>query len=258
MTYASFTGFKVSRYTDMRLAQLKSLKVLTFQRNPTFTGRYREFGHLFKIFFKNVGHDCPHAALLGLGGIGKTQIAVEFAYRIQEQFPEVSIFWVQANDATSFEASYRKIADQLGIPLDIDDLNIRARVNEKLSQDDSGKWLMVVDSADNPILNNDKGNTTPLAQLLPSSSFGGILFTTRNLSAATDYYAKSNVITVDQMNEREATALLRKGFRDERLVLLEDEGGQRQSFSNICLCCLLLLCKPYTISIRCQLTLRHI
>jgi len=173
-----------------------------------------------QIFFENTEYGCPYAALFGLGGIGKTQIAVEFAYRVQKRSPEHSIFWVQANDATSFEASYRKIAEQLQIPLDTDNLDIKARVNERLSREDAGKWLIVVDSADDPILDNDKGNTTPLVQLLPSSSSGGILFTTRNLSAATDYYAKSNVITVDQMNEREATALLKKGLRDERRLAL--------------------------------------
>lgn len=59
---------------------------------------------------------CPWVALDGLGGIGKTRIALRFAYQIQEMSPECSVFWVQASDPTSFHTSYRKIGQTLGLP----------------------------------------------------------------------------------------------------------------------------------------------
>lgn len=54
-------------------------------------------------------------ALVGLGGVGKTQIALETAYRLRETDPECSVFWVPALDSTSFERAYRDIGRKLGL-----------------------------------------------------------------------------------------------------------------------------------------------
>jgi len=58
---------------------------------------------------------CQRAALVGLGGIGKTQFALQFAFELQKRSPGLSVFWVQASSITSFENSYRAIAGELGI-----------------------------------------------------------------------------------------------------------------------------------------------
>ncbi|KAF5531533.1 hypothetical protein FMEXI_12925 [Fusarium mexicanum] len=39
----------------------------------------------------------------GLGGVGKTQIALEAAYRLRDTDPFRSVFWVPAMDAMTFE-----------------------------------------------------------------------------------------------------------------------------------------------------------
>lgn len=50
--------------------------------------------------------DCQKVAISGLGGIGKTQVALQFAYSVKEGRPEVSIFWVQALSMESFERDF--------------------------------------------------------------------------------------------------------------------------------------------------------
>ncbi|RDW70116.1 hypothetical protein BP5796_08513 [Coleophoma crateriformis] len=214
---------ELKKQKEMDQGRLRSLTEIPFFRNSNFTGRHDELWRLFSIFHaENTSGDSQRAALCGLGGIGKTQIVVEFAYRFQKKFPEHSIFWVQANDLTSFEASYRRIALKLQMPIDEENVDIKTKLNARLSREDAGKWLMVVDNADDPTLDNHPAPGFVLSKHLPRSKFGGILFTTRDHSAATEY-AKSNVVRVEKMGEQESIALLRKHLQVGQLYLLEDE-----------------------------------
>jgi hypothetical protein len=59
------------------------------------------------------------------------------------------VFWVRASDATSFDNAYRNIAQQLKIPeLDNGKADVKRLVKTQLSQESTGKWLMIVDNAD--------------------------------------------------------------------------------------------------------------
>ncbi|KAK3934880.1 hypothetical protein QBC46DRAFT_272934, partial [Diplogelasinospora grovesii] len=57
----------------------------------------------------------PSVALVGLGGVGKTQVALELAYWARENHPEHSIFWVPALSGATFEQAYAEIAKKLAI-----------------------------------------------------------------------------------------------------------------------------------------------
>jgi hypothetical protein len=46
----------------------------------------------------------------------KTQIAIEFAYRLREKSPESPVFWVHASNASRIELSYRAIAAAAKLP----------------------------------------------------------------------------------------------------------------------------------------------
>ena len=108
-----FQGFSADFNIEPRL--------LPFGRNRNFVGRKPQLNSLIvKFHTEDTEENCQRVALVGLGGIGKTQIALEFAFKIQELSPKTSIFWVPAIDTTSFEQAYRKIGQQLQIP-NIDD-----------------------------------------------------------------------------------------------------------------------------------------
>jgi nucleoside-triphosphatase THEP1 len=58
---------------------------------------------------------CQRIAITGLGGIGKTQIALETAFRIREKNFGCSVFWISAANSTSFDTTYREIGQELQV-----------------------------------------------------------------------------------------------------------------------------------------------
>jgi tetratricopeptide (TPR) repeat protein len=208
---------------NTELECFKSLRVLPFGRNKDFVGREYYVNRLMEIFrTEDTEQDCQRVALDGLGGVGKTQIALELAFRIQESSPEYSVFWVRASDAANFEGAYREIGQRLKIPgLDNDKADVKELVRTRLSQESAGKWLLIVDNADDFGLlynhANESSGSRALHEYLPFSPLGAILFTTRDREAATRY-AGSNVMRIEEMNEAEARKLLKTGLQNKRLV----------------------------------------
>ena len=63
-----------------------------------------------------VNQDCQKLSIVGLGGTGKTQVALQFAYSVKERWPEYSILWVPALSMESFEQACASVAKALRIP----------------------------------------------------------------------------------------------------------------------------------------------
>src|SRR6202035_1877337 len=147
-------------------------------------------------------------AITGLGGMGKTQIALELAYRVKDDHPTFSVFWVPATTAGNFEQAYLGIGRLLGIPGITDEkADVKVLVKQHLSQERTGKWLLVVDNADDIDIWFGKENSsksTRLIEFLPKSGQGVILFTTRNRKAAVKM-AQRNVIEISEMGKQTAT-----------------------------------------------------
>lgn len=154
-------------------------------------------------------HDCQWTAIEGLGGIGKTQIALEAVFRVRDRYPNCHIFWVPAIDVTTFENAYREIGRQLELPgLGEDNGNTNLTVKTGLSQlaDD---WLLVIDNADDIELLFGPTGTRPLSDYFPSSHKGSILFTTRNHEAVRKLdVPRADVIRVTDMSRQEASKML--------------------------------------------------
>src|SRR5581483_3092175 len=95
------------------------------------------------------GDDCQRTVIEGLGGVGKTQIALEAAFRVRDQDRDCSVFWVPAIDATTFEKAYREIGQALGLgEIEDDEADVKSLVKAALSREDSRRWLLIVDNAD--------------------------------------------------------------------------------------------------------------
>ncbi|QBD76601.1 tetratricopeptide repeat protein [Ktedonosporobacter rubrisoli] len=88
---------------------------LPCMRNPCFTGR-EEVLHTIHTFLTvtPATKQLQALALVGLGGIGKTQVAIEYAYRYADCYQ--AVFWLAAETTESLVASMQQIAEQLNLP----------------------------------------------------------------------------------------------------------------------------------------------
>ncbi|RAO74323.1 uncharacterized protein BHQ10_010335 [Talaromyces amestolkiae] len=167
-------------------------------------------------------------ALVGLGGVGKSQLAIEYAYLTHERSPETWIFWVHASNAARFEQSYREIADTVKLfGRQNPKANIFKLVYDWLRDSKNEKWILILDNFDDAhfLLDRDRGmqdqvtheNSSAgwlLREYLPQSPNGSILITSRSREAALKLVDQRDIIAVEPMDEAHALALLKKKLGD--------------------------------------------
>jgi tetratricopeptide (TPR) repeat protein len=140
------------------------------------------------------------------------------------------ILWVPAISQESFELAYRRIAERLCLPgISDDNVNFKRLVQETLNSERVGKWLMIVDNADDHgvLFGTTNSNLEPdrLSNYLPRSDRGAILFTTRSRKMA-NALTQSNVLALTDMDKAEAKQLLagrivKQGLLDDKTAVDE-------------------------------------
>ncbi|KAF2263124.1 hypothetical protein CC78DRAFT_560967 [Lojkania enalia] len=136
-------------------------------------------------------------ALVGLGGVGKSQLAIEYAYRARECSPETWVFWVYASNAARFEQSCRGVADAAKIAGRRDPkADIFKLVHDWLLDQRRTKWVIILDNVDD----------------------AGFLLEARSTSRALKLVEWRDLIVVEPMNKEDALALLEKklGIPDDK------------------------------------------
>jgi nucleoside phosphorylase len=183
-------------------------------RNQKFVGRERILSRLLESIWPGTNKDdCQRATIEGLGGVGKTQIALQAVHLVHDKHPDCSIFWVPAVDATSFENAYHDISKLMKIEgINEEKADVKRLVKTTLEKESSGSWLLIVDNADDiELLFGD----TRLSDYVPFSRNGSVLFTTRNHKVAVRL--ESNVvISVAEMDDREALNMLQTGLNESQ------------------------------------------
>ncbi|KAL5373074.1 hypothetical protein DPSP01_012980 [Paraphaeosphaeria sporulosa] len=195
---------------------------IPFRRDPDFVDR----GTLLDQIREKCAAPASRIALVGLGGVGKSQLAIEHCYRTAEEYPETWVFWAHASNAARFEQSYRDIADCVKISGRLDPkANIFKLVHDWL-RGSKERWLLVLDNVDDARFlidsqahdqgqpaDDSKTASKPLCTYLPHCERGSILITTRNMEAALTLVEYRGIVSVEPMDRVQALALFEKKLR---------------------------------------------
>ncbi|OXM67909.1 FxSxx-COOH system tetratricopeptide repeat protein [Amycolatopsis vastitatis] len=137
--------------------------------NPNFTGRSELLAQLSEKLGAGTTAVLP-AALHGMGGIGKTQMATEYIYRHLQDYDIV--WWIQATRSTQIHASLTELAQHLRLPGATEANTAVPAVKEALRLGRPyRRWLLVFDSAEDPDM---------VRPFFPVGGPGDILVTSRN------------------------------------------------------------------------------
>jgi tetratricopeptide (TPR) repeat protein len=111
-------------------------------RNADFTGRDLL---LDAVHRQLTGQMTFPVILFGIGGTGKTQLTVEYAYRQEAEYDV--IWWVPAEDPVAARAAMAQLAERLGIPANLD---IQQTVRSVIGDLERGRhrWLLIFDNAE--------------------------------------------------------------------------------------------------------------
>ncbi|KAL9580855.1 MAG: hypothetical protein Q9212_004238 [Teloschistes hypoglaucus] len=215
------SGFEANIIHERPETPPDPLAIVPFARDQDFVER----GGLLDRIQQKCVVPGSRTALAGLGGVGKSQLAIEHIYRTRERSPETWVFWVHASSLARFEQSYRDIADQVKIPGRKDPkANILKLVRDWLHAGKYGPWLLVLDNFDDTYLlpetghggrevqrnGIDSGNSQRLSTYLPQSQNGSILITSRSKGIALKLVEEKNIIVVEPMAQSHALALFEK------------------------------------------------
>lgn len=197
---------------------------IPFPKNKRFVGRDSTLDALKQMLFTR--KECRKVALVGLGGIGKTQVALQLAYWTKDHRPEYSIFWVPAMSAASFEQAYVEMARKLPIQKDSEDEDPKESVRRYLSSEAAGSWLLVVDNMeDMDLLAGSPEVPICISDCLPERDGGLTLFTTRSREVAVAV-AGSDILELHEMDLQEAKTFLERSLI--RKNLLSDNAAARE------------------------------
>src|SRR5438876_534842 len=142
---------------------------IPYERNPFFTGREEVLAQLHAALQADTRVALSHPlGISGLGGIGKTQTALEYAYRYQSDYE--AVFWVRADSVLSLISSLTGVARVLELPeCDEQDQEIIVQAVLRWFRDNI-RWLLIYDNVD---------DLSIVEPFLPGAGPGHLLLTTR-------------------------------------------------------------------------------
>lgn len=118
------------------------------------------------------------------------------------------MFWVHASNAARLEQGFRDIADLVKLAGRTDpQANVFKLARDRLRDEKNGRWLLVLDNADDAVVLSpptSSGKDAPLHHLsayLPPSKCGSVLVTSRTKHAASRLVEESDTIRIEPMHD---------------------------------------------------------
>jgi len=167
-------------------------------RNRNFSGRVALLERLGQALRTSSKASVLPQTLHGMGGVGKSQLVIEYVYRHMAEYDIV--WWISSEQTASVLSSLAQLADRLGLPTTEDRQQTARTVLDALAGTELS-WLLVYDNADDP---------ATLDQYVPSTG-GHVVVTTRNQEWAN----LGQAIEVDVFERSESIELLQRRSQGE-------------------------------------------
>ncbi|MEV5954695.1 FxSxx-COOH system tetratricopeptide repeat protein, partial [Streptomyces sp. NPDC051987] len=168
--------------------------------NPNFTGREELLAQVHEqLLTGDTSAVLPHT-LHGMGGVGKSQIAIEYVYRHAAEYDV--IWWIPSEQPTMILTALTELAHRIGLNVGTEANRAVPAVREALRRGDPyDRWLLVFDNAE---------NVEAVRPYFPTGGTGKILITSRNQ----EWDRVARTLSVDVFTREESKALLRRRARD--------------------------------------------
>ncbi|GIJ57375.1 FxSxx-COOH system tetratricopeptide repeat protein [Virgisporangium aurantiacum] len=172
-------------------------------RNARFTGREKDLEQLRERLRTGRttavlagGPQSLPVALQGLGGIGKSQLAIEYAYRFRSAYDVV--WWIDSDPVTFIDIQLADLGEELDLaPQPNIGEKMKVLVNALQAGDPHRRWLLIFDNAE---------DVDRVLEFVPQSENGHVLITSRNA----EWGRTANVVEVDVFQRRESVEHLRR------------------------------------------------
>ena len=193
-----------------------------YPRNEDFTGRVDELNRLDQVLLPRedrvVSSETAvpkHVTLCGTPGLGKTELALEFAHSRQHHFD--AVFWLHADTPGKLELDFADIAVKLGLedakePRDLvisrettkgwlsKPTKLLDQKHDTVGQTEAS-WLIVLDNADDPDIVSD------YAHIFGTGSW---LITSRHPLAKTAFSRDTTALDLEALDDQTGARLLQR------------------------------------------------
>lgn len=152
-----------------------------------FQGRQHELQQLRSwLTSRDGGPTLRVVSIVGMGGIGKTQLSIAHARECAEEYS--SVFWINAKDQTSLRRALAAVSSIVSsqpscelVTRTNDEGNAIENLRRWLSEPNNDRWLLIFDNYDDPRLPGVRSSTGyDIRPFFPIRSQGSILITTRS------------------------------------------------------------------------------
>ena len=164
----------VTLIVDARTSDIVASKyfMVPYEKNPFFVGQDDLIDQIFDRLCESKHHQYNHRiALYGMGGVGKTQTTLAYAYTMKQNYH--SVFWISGVNQTTLLSGFEQIRTETRCAIEASNQTETAKLVIKWLEEQKN-WLLVVDNLD---------DIAVIDGFLPSTNCNGhTLITTRNSS----------------------------------------------------------------------------